>query len=161
MSDAPRSDSDEVSPPRRRAAAVRRRVRVLGVIFLGGTLGTFTRAALEAAFPAQPDAIPWTTLAINIGGSFLLGLLLEALARTGSDSGWRRTVRLGVGTGVLGGFTTYSTFAVETVSRLNPAAWPIALAYAAASVVLGLLAAAAGYRLAHGLGRRQSAGGRR
>jgi CrcB protein len=98
--------------------------------------------------------MPWTTLTINVAGSLLLGALLEALARTGADEGWRRSARLTLGTGVLGGFTTYSTFAVETVQRLTPAAHFVGLAYAVASVVLGASAAAIGYLLARRIGRR-------
>lgn len=143
------------------AAASRRRGRgglagsplLIGVIFVGGGLGTLARAVLEDAAPARPGAVPWTTLAINVVGSLLLGLLLETLARTGPDEGWRRTARLGLGTGVLGGFTTYSTFAVETVGRLAPQTLLVGIAYAVGSVVSGVAAAAVGYRLAHGLRR--------
>ncbi len=139
----------------RRRATIRRRVRVLGLVFLGGTVGTALRAVLEGVAPASAHAMPWTTLAINVLGSFALGLLLEVLI----DSGWRRTVRFGLGTGVLGGFTTYSTFAVETVERLTLQAHLIGLAYAVTSVVLGVAAAAVGYRWAHQIGR-QAAGQR-
>ncbi len=142
---------------RHRGVTVRRRSRVLGLVFLGGTFGTALRAALEGVAPASAHAIPWATLVINVVGSFALGLLLEVLVRTGIDSGWRRSVRLGLGTGVLGGFTTYSTFAVETVERLTLEAHLIGLAYAAISVVLGVAAAAVGYRWGHQIGRQAAA----
>jgi len=121
--------------------------RWLVLILLGGAVGTSVRAWLEGAWPAQPGAWPWTTFWINIGGSLLLGLLLEGLAVSGPDAGWRRGVRLGVGTGVLGGFTTYSTFAVESVERLRDGSWPVGATYALVSVVVGILAAGAGLRL--------------
>lgn len=121
---------------------------LIGVIFVGGALGTLVRTLLEDAAPARPGAMPWTTLAINVTGSLLLGLLLESLNRVGPDTGWRRTARLGLGTGVLGGFTTYSTFAVEAVDRLAPQTLLVGIAYAVGSVVLGVAAAAVGYRLA-------------
>ncbi len=120
------------------------------VVLVGGAFGTAVRAALESAFPAQPGGWPWTTFAINVSGSLLLGLLLETLSRRGPDAGLRRYLRLGVGTGVMGGYTTYSTFAVETVRLLGlgGAATFIGIGYALGSVVLGLLAAFAGMWLA-------------
>lgn len=121
--------------------------RWLALILLGGTLGTGVRAWLEGAYPAAAGAWPWTTFWINVSGSFLLGLLLEGLAVAGSDAGWRRGVRLGVGTGVMGGFTTYSTFSVETMSLLGDGHWVVGFGYALGSVVLGIVAAAAGLRL--------------
>lgn len=116
------------------------------VVFVGGALGTAIRAALEAAMPAQPGGWPWTTFAINVSGSFLLGLLLETLSRRGPDAGLRRYLRLGLGTGVMGGYTTYSTFAVETVRlfTLGGGAVFVGLGYALGSVVLGLAGAFAG-----------------
>ncbi|WP_374968305.1 fluoride efflux transporter FluC [Terrabacter sp. BE26] len=150
-------------PPRRRAP--HRHPGLLALIFVGGVLGTAARAALETASPAAPAGIPWATLAINVVGSLLLGALLELLARTGPDIGWRRGARLTLGTGVLGGFTTYSTFAVETVQRMTPDALFIGLAYAFGSIVLGVAAAALGYTgvrrvTAHRCSRLDSEAGR-
>lgn len=116
----------------------------LGVIFLGGTLGTALRAGLGTMFPADAGAWPWATWWVNLSGAMLLGMLLEALAETGPDEGWRLGVRLGVGTGVLGGFTTYSAFAVETLQLAQEGAWPVAMGYALGSVVVGVLAAGVG-----------------
>ena len=148
------SDPDQVAdsvPARQRTA--HGHPGLVALIFLGGALGTWCRAMLENAAPAAPDGVPWVTLAINVTGSLLLGLLLESLARTGPDAGWRRGARLTLGTGVLGGFTTYSTFAVETVQRLTPATHFIGLAYAVGSVVLGVGAAATGYLVARRVAR--------
>lgn len=118
------------------------------VVFVGGALGTAIRAALEAAFPAQPGGWPWATFLINVSGAFVLGLLLETLSRRGPDAGARQLVRLGLGTGVMGGYTTYSTFAVETVRLIGTGAVLAGFGYAVGSVVLGLAAALAGSRLA-------------
>ena len=94
----------------------REHLLLVGLVLVGGGLGTSARAALEHAL-AAPTGWPWVTFTINVVGSFALGLLLGALAGRGADEGWRRAVRLGCGTGALGGFTTYSTFVLE-VHRL-------------------------------------------
>ncbi len=95
------------------------RLRDFLLIGTGGTLGTAARYALDVTFPAVPGTMPVTIFLINMAGAFLLGLLLEGLYRRGSDVGWRRDVRLLVGTGLLGGFTTYSTFAVGAAQLLG------------------------------------------
>lgn len=124
-----------------------------GLVAAGGTLGVAARALVEDAVPAAPGTWPWATWTINVAGSFLLGLLLGRLDR-GAGTGRSRVVRLGVGTGVLGGFTTYSTFALETVALLDGSA-TLGLAYALVSVVVGVGAAVAGLVVA----RRGSTGG--
>ncbi|MET3452389.1 CrcB family protein [Curtobacterium sp. 1544] len=120
---------------------------MLGLVALGGAIGTAVRALLAEAFPAH-DGISWTILAINVVGAFCLGLLLEALAHRGPDVGRRRTFRLFVGTGVLGGFTTYSTLADDTAQLLDAGHWTAGGGYALLTVVLGLLAVGAGVLLA-------------
>ncbi|ROP60500.1 CrcB family protein [Curtobacterium sp. PhB115] len=119
------------------------RWRLLGLVAVGGAIGTAARALLAEAFPAH-DGISWVILVINVVGAFCLGLLLDALARRGPDVGRRRTIRLLVGTGVLGGFTTYSTLADDTAQLLDTGRWGAGSGYALLTVVLGLLAVAAG-----------------
>lgn len=121
--------------------------RLVGLVFVGGCAGTAVRWALEEAF-ARPAGWPWVTFAINVAGSFALGLLLELLVRGGPDEGRRRAVRLGCGTGVLGGFTTYSTFVLEVERLASAGDLANAVAYPLVSVVLGVAAAAAGMALA-------------
>ncbi|REF29302.1 CrcB protein [Calidifontibacter indicus] len=120
---------------------------LLGLVFVGGVCGTWVRAELSNRFPVAADAWPWTTFWINVSGAFVLGVLLGLLARLGDDSGWRRRVRLGLGTGVLGGYTTYSTFAVEVVERQRDSLLLLSTGYALASLVCGVLAAAIGLRV--------------
>ncbi|WP_454042034.1 CrcB family protein [Cellulosimicrobium sp. Marseille-Q8652] len=132
--------------------------RAAGLVVLGGALGTSARAGLEAAFPPTVGGWPWTTFAINVVGSLLLGVLLGALQASGPDDGWRRRVRVLVGTGVVGGFTTYSTFALEVDRLVGAGHGALAVAYALVSVVLGVVAAGAGILLAGTLGRGRAAG---
>ncbi|WP_231495950.1 CrcB family protein [Cellulomonas sp. HZM] len=124
------------------------RVPVVAWIVLGGALGTTARAALETWFPARAGSWPWTTFVINLVGSFVLGLLLQSLAVRGPDEGVRRTVRLGVGTGIVGGFTTYSTFVLETDRLVRGGHAAVGFSYALVSVVVGIAAAGAGMALA-------------
>lgn len=144
---APPVDPDLPGPAR----PVHLQARHLLLVALGGTLGTAARGALTLAAPG-----PWPVVAINVTGALLLGLLLEALARRGPDEGVRRDLRLLLGTGALGGFTTYSTFAAGAVG-LASADPGRALGVVAATLVLGTLAAAAGVAVgsaAHRGGRR-------
>jgi CrcB protein len=124
------------------ATPVHLRWRYILLVFVGGSLGTAARYLLSVVIPSW-HGIPLPTLAVNIVGAFVLGFLLEALVRRGPDEGIRRDVRLLVGTGVLGGFTTYSTFAVEGVTLGNAGLGPF-LVYAAGTLVIGAAASAAG-----------------
>lgn len=117
--------------------------RLVVVVAVGGAIGTLARYGLSHAVPDR-GGVPVATLLENLVGAFLLGLLLEALARSGPDTGRRRVARLGLGTGVLGGFTTYSTFALEVVDRLADGRGGLAVAYAVGSVVLGVVACTGG-----------------
>ncbi|MGC3952677.1 MAG: CrcB family protein [Propionicimonas sp.] len=124
------------------------------LILLGGSLGTFVRWWLESSFGAPPGQWPWATFWINLSGSFLLAVLLDALAAGGEDVGWRRYLRLGVGTGVLGGYTTYSSFAVEAVELGRAGEAGLMVLYGAGSVALGIaLAYAGGWGFRHLLRR--------
>jgi CrcB protein len=118
----------------------------------GGAAGALARWQLAAHNPAAPGAFPMTTFAINVAGAGLLGYLVGRVpvrdART-------EAARLALGTGVLGGFTTFSTYAVEVAHRL-PHHATTATAYALASVVAGIVAAVVG--LAVGASGATSAG---
>ncbi|WP_219107093.1 CrcB family protein [Austwickia sp. TVS 96-490-7B] len=117
---------------------------LLGVVFLGGAVGTAGRAWLSTAYPSPVGSFPVTTWLINMSGAAALGVLLQWLARSGPDQGRRRMVRLGGGTGVLGGLTTYSTFVVETISLGATGRWQLAMIYDVVSVATGVAAAAVG-----------------
>lgn len=123
-------------------------------MFLGGAVGT----AARAAFLAIPVSSTWpvAVLAVNVGGSFLLGALLEVLSRAPSSE--RGTaLRLLFGTGLLGGFTTYSALALDAIRLGIEGDWMPAVAYPLASVLLGLAAAGLGVVAAHAVTGRTPA----
>ena len=115
----------------------------LALVFAGGTLGVLARAGLDHAFPAR-GGFPVTTFVINVVGALALAILIEALALRGPDAGSRRALRLVFGTGLLGGFTTYSALAVQTDALLRSGQIPTAIVYAVGTVGLGLVASIAG-----------------
>ncbi|HCG54713.1 MULTISPECIES: CrcB family protein [Brevibacterium] len=119
------------------------RLPYLGLALLGGTAGTAARESLGLLVPPGHD-IPFAILTVNVIGAFLLGLLLDALARRGPDEGRRRRMRIMVGTGFMGGFTTYSALATDTALLLGAGAPGIGLVYAIATLLLGGLATWAG-----------------
>jgi CrcB protein len=119
------------------------RPELIALAFVGGAVGTAIREALALALPAASGGFPGTVFVINLVGSFVLGLLLETLALAGPDVGARRRMRILLGTGVLGGFTTYSTYTVATASLLG--AHPgVALLYGLGSLVAGVAVAGVG-----------------
>jgi CrcB protein len=122
------------------------------LVFAGGTLGTAAREALSLAFPPI-GGIPYAVFGINITGALLLGVLLESLVRRGPDHGGRQRIRLLLGTGMLGGFTTYSALAVDTAHLIGSGSPGIGAAYAIGTVLLGAGATWAGIALASGRAR--------
>lgn len=115
---------------------------VFVVVVAGGAIGVALRALLVVPLAALPDrmVVPAVTLGVNIAGSLLLGIVV----------GWlddrRPRLRAFLGTGVLGGFTTYSAFAVQ-VAQLTGEAPVVGLLLAAVSIFAGVLAAAVGLRI--------------
>jgi CrcB protein len=132
--------------------------RYLAIVFAGGAVGTAAREGLALVIP-NVDGIPLAIVLINIVGAFLLGVLLEALSRGGPDEGRRRGIRLLIGTGFLGGFTTYSTLAVGTI-QLAAESSGLAIAYSVGSIVFGALASWAGIAAGASIHRRVASGGR-
>ncbi|WP_295012614.1 CrcB family protein [uncultured Microbacterium sp.] len=148
-------DVDEERLPQTRRVPVYVRPTALAVVFLGGSAGAAAREGITLLFPAA-GGMPWAVFAINVSGAFLLGALLETLARRGPDEGRRRLLRLLLGTGVLGGYTTYSSFATDTAGLLAHGAALTGVVYALATVLLGAAATGAGIALAAAVHRRRS-----
>lgn len=115
---------------------------------VGGAAGALARWGVAEALPHQRGGWPWATLSVNLAGCLLLGLLVGMLFTRFPGRGWLRPL---LGTGVLGGFTTFSTFAVETVTSVETGAWAVAAGYVLASVLGGVAAAAAGLLLGRAL----------
>lgn len=116
--------------------ALRSPARTL-LVAAGGAAGAAARWGVTEAAPARAGAFPAATLAVNVLGAALLGYLVGRVPVSDDRS---EAVRLLLGTGVLGGFTTFSAFAVQIWE--GPA-----VAYAVVSVVAGVLAAVVGLAL--------------
>lgn len=119
------------------------RAGFVAVVLVGGAFGTLARFGLFKTLPA-PAGFPMATFVTNLSGAFLLGILLEALVRRGADAGRLRLIRLGAGTGFMGAFTTYSTFALEAIDLGSADRLLMAAAYVAASIVGGIVLSCAG-----------------
>ena len=114
------------------------------LVFLGGGLGSVLRFGVSMLFAPSNRSIPFATLAVNVLGCFVLGYFLYsdwALARAGA-------YRAGIATGVLGGFTTFSTFGVESIRLYESDQLTIAILYIMLSLFGGLAAAYLGMRFA-------------
>lgn len=115
----------------------------VGIVALGGALGTGVRQGLSLLIPAV-GAFPMGIFIINITGAFALGIALEILLRLGPDEGRRRRLRLFIGTGFMGGYTTYSTLAVGTAQAITGGDAATGILYGVISVIAGAAAAFAG-----------------
>jgi CrcB protein len=109
------------------------------LVAVGGAIGVLSRWGV-ARLTLHSEALVWSTVGINVLGSFLLGLLV-------AENWFSRDVREGLGVGFLGGFTTFSTFSVQVVLDTDAGEPGRALVYMLLSVVGGVAAAAAGYAL--------------
>ncbi|MBM4793565.1 fluoride efflux transporter CrcB [Streptomyces sioyaensis] len=139
---------------RRGAAPWRGQWPVIGVVAVGGAIGATARYGAALLWPTAAGTFPWTTLTVNAVGCALMGVLMVVITEVRSA---HRLVRPFLGTGILGGFTTFSTYAVD-IQRLVDARRPaLAVAYLAGTLLLALAAvwaAVAGTRALLELRRR-------
>lgn len=123
-------------------------------VAVGGGIGAWLRflagrASVSLLGPAAASAFPWTTLLINVLGSFLMGLLAAWLAPLGKSGDGARLL---LGTGVLGGFTTFSAFSLDFALLIDRGAIGLSMLYAAVSVTVSFAAVFLGLMLVRSLG---------
>ncbi len=111
-------------------------------IFAGGLLGGTTRYLVELALPSTPGEIPWAILLVNLLGAFVISLLLAGWFRRGHVAHpWRPFLA----TGLLGSFTTWSTFIADTYDLAAAGRELVAAVFVLGATALGILAAGAGW----------------
>ena len=116
---------------------------ILAAIALGGVLGAEARYGLSRAITHHGASFPWSTVLINLIGAALLGVLMAVLDARGAH----RLLRPFVGVGILGGFTTFSTFVVDIDTLLHDHRPALALGYLALTLLGCLAAVTSAYRL--------------
>ena len=127
------------------------------LVAAGGCAGTLARYGLSQWEPTRSRAWPWGTFLANVIGAFVLGILLEALARRGPDEGWRQRMRLLAGTGFCGALTTFSSVVVAAAELVAHEHAATAVGYLALTTVAALAAVWLGLTC----GRAVAAAGRR
>lgn len=121
-------------------------MKVFLAIFLGGGIGSVLRYGAQLLLHQRivPYNFPWATFAVNIAGSFLIGLFYALSAKFN----WSEEVRMMLTAGLCGGFTTFSTFSNDSLSLLKQGEPVLFVLYAVLSVGLGIAAAFAGAAVA-------------
>lgn len=117
--------------------------RAWAAVAAGGLLGTELRYGAGLLFPEAAGAVPWTTLLINIGGSFTLAALTTFWTARPGTAFW---LRAGLGPGLLGSFTTFSALVISIDQQFRGGFHALWLAYLGLSLILGLAAAGAGWK---------------
>jgi fluoride exporter len=131
---------------------------VLAVIALGGVAGSLGRGWVAHRLPTAPGAFPWATFWVNVTGAFLIGALMHYVLEVWPP---HRLLRPFLGVGVLGGWTTFSTYMLEARGLLARGHPQTATAYVASTLVLGLAAVWLGLALARAAARPHTHGDRR
>jgi CrcB protein len=117
------------------------RVDVLAVIAVGGVVGAEARYGVGVLLPHAGDAWPWSTLLVNVSGCVLIGLLMVVITELTEA---HRLIRPLLGVGLLGGYTTFSTATVETLTLLTAGRPAVAAAYVVATPTLAVLGCGTG-----------------
>ncbi|GAB3808598.1 fluoride efflux transporter FluC [Micromonospora zhanjiangensis] len=130
---------------------------VLAAISAGGVLGALARYGLQSAFPHPATGFPWATFGTNVSGCLLIGVLMVLVTQVWPG---RALVRPFLGVGVLGGFTTFSTYVVDIQQAAVAGAARVALAYLALTLAGAMVAVWAGASLTSRLVRPGATAGR-
>jgi CrcB protein len=121
---------------------------ILAVAF-GGALGTLSRYAVDRLIERRVASVfPWSTFTINVTGCLVVGAIVAALVDRRNTPEW---LRIGLIMGVLGGYTTFSTFGQESYELLRGGHAGVGIVYAAGSLVVGLCAVALGTMIGRAL----------
>ncbi|MGY0020364.1 fluoride efflux transporter CrcB [Streptomyces sp. cg35] len=123
--------------PARRARPWREQAPIVAVVAAGGAIGASGRYAASLMWPVADGGFPWTTLWVNAVGCAVIGVFMVLITDVWAA---HRLVRPFFGTGVLGGFTTFSTYAVDIHQLVETGEVRTGLAYLAATVVAALAA---------------------
>jgi len=145
----------DVAAPAQARELTRAPAVVLSAIALGGAIGALARYGLQLAFPNGPAGFPWATFAINVVGCLLIGVVAVLALRVWPH---RPLVRPFFGVGILGGFTTFSTYAVDASRLFDERAFGAAAAYLGGTLLAALVAAYTGIALAEWLVARLAPG---
>jgi fluoride exporter len=116
-------------------------------VAIGSAIGGVLRYAISRAMEPVSQGLPWGTIIVNISGCFVIGFF-GTLTLQGTRYAVPETTRIFVMVGICGGFTTFSSFSLQTFNLLRSGDWLRVLANVLVSVVVCLLAVAAGHHLA-------------
>lgn len=128
---------DELFARRRRPSEFRTELPVLAVIMLGGVIGACARYGAERLWPPSELEFPWTTLAINVSGCALMGMLIVAINEVWAGHYLLRPL---LGIGVLGGYTTFSEFVGDVDTFASTGHWMRAALYVTTTPLVAMVA---------------------
>ncbi|MEV7625107.1 CrcB family protein [Actinoplanes sp. NPDC089786] len=131
-----------------------RQAQILAVIAAGGVLGACARYGAGLLWPTTPGAFPWTTFWINVTGCALMGVLMVLITERPRP---HPLIRPFLGTGVLGGYTTFSTYVIDAQHLFDGGLPGAALIYLVATLAAALLALWGAAAVTRGLTRTESA----
>jgi fluoride exporter len=149
---APREPVDSDVVPAQDAVLTRRvEAEILLAIAAGGAIGASARYLIGLGWPTPAGSLPWATMVINVAGCALIGVLMVLVSEVWIGP---RLLRPFVGTGILGGFTTFSTYTVDLQQLIADGHPVTALTYLLATIIGAIVAVWAGTRVARALVRR-------